>query len=146
MPTSTKPQKTKQPPKKTKYRFPLTPSGPGQPPRRRSPFPGRSSKPSGKASPTWVGRALARLPGRKPKSKKNAGLGSAMAGLASGLDSAKHGARARKPSKRVLVGIGAGAGLGAAAVAKRRGGSQSDATVTPAPEPTSAGGADAALP
>jgi hypothetical protein len=141
MPTSTKPRKTKQPTKQTPYRFPRTPRGAAQPARRRPSFPGMSSKPSGKASPTLIGRARASVPGRKPKSKKNGGLGSAIAGLASSLGSAKNGARAHKPPKKGLVGIVAGAGLGAAAVAKRRRGGQPDPTVAPPPEPTSAGNA-----
>lgn len=78
--------------------------------------------------------------GRRSKSKKNDGLGGAMARVASRLRPAKS-TRARKPSKarrdriaagagmgtrpikparKGLVGIAAGAGLGGVAMAKRR--------------------------
>jgi hypothetical protein len=135
MPTSTNPTKTKHTTRQTPYGFPRASRGRAKPPRRRPSFPGRSSKPSGNTSPTLIGRAQTNLPGRKPKSKKS-GLGSTMAGLSSSLTSAKNGARARKPSKKGLVGIVAGAGLGAAAVAKRRrSGKQDEATSTPPAQP-----------
>jgi hypothetical protein len=92
--------------------------------------------------PTTTKKSKSKPPaGRKPKNKKNGGLGGAIAGFASNLRPARKSTRARKssnrrldriaagagigsrplrPSRKGLVGIAAGAGLGGVAVAKRR--------------------------
>ena len=97
----------------------------------------------------------------KSKSKKNGGLGGAIAGLASNLRPARKSTRAQKssnrrrgriaagagvgtrpqrPSRKGLVGIAAGAGLGGVAMAqRRRRAHQNEATSgSPAEPPTHA--------
>jgi hypothetical protein len=92
--------------------------------------------------PTNTKKSKSRPPvGRKPKNKKNGGLGGAISRLASNVRLAKKNTRTRKssntrrdriavgagvgsrplrPSRKGLVGIAAGAGLGGVAMAKRR--------------------------
>ncbi len=140
MRTTIKTKKSK-PPSKGQTPRGFSRSGGSSPtPGRRPPFSRTSTKPAAKGPSGLIGRARARVPGRKPTSKK-----SGVKGVLSSLGSAKNSAVARKPSKKGIVGIVAG-GLGVAAVAKRRRGAVQDETpATPPVTPSEASAAEGSL-
>jgi len=91
MPTSTKPRKTKRPTKQTPHGSPRATRGKSEQTPRRPSLLGISPKSTARPAASLMGRAQARLPGRKPQNKQSGGLRSGVTGLASSLASTSSG-------------------------------------------------------